>query len=338
MKRKRRQKSGNNPSRRKQAPAKVARFAPGRASDAVDWVGGAGWQKPENGHLVIETVMALHHDQARCMHRCHRITSQRPRPASNEIRKRTQLITMPVSRATGHAIYAQLDTWRQHPTDAWKRMVGRIGLGAGEAAEAGHLPVSFTQIAPTTRDGHLLQPLTPEQLAVLEDDRVIGRLNAGEPQLDISHLENEPQYAAGLGGETETEDMPSILILLAIGRTTAEAVTRAQAILEATRADANPYLVLKLSRITPIDGQMLQTSMESSLQNAEGKRKRILEVALGRKDHLVEPDGWSEVDEETRTALAVNKPSQVTVDANGMPQIWDQANTRVDPYWATKIQ
>lgn len=217
-------------------------------------------------------------------------------------------------------------------------MVGRIGLGAGDSAEVDHLPVSFTQTAPTTRDGHLLEPVKPEHFAVVEDGRVIGRLNAGNPELDISRLEDEPHYAAGLGMQQETEDTPSILVLLSIGRTTAEAVTRAQAILEATRADANPHLVPKLARITPLDGQMLRTWIENSLETAQGKRKRVLEIAVGQKDHLVQPDGWSDVDEETRTALAMNKPSQVTIDADGMPQVWDQPNTQVDPYWATKVQ
>jgi len=337
MKRNRRRNAAKNPQRRKRGAPEVARFAQGRAIDAVDWVGGAGWQNPENGHLVIETIMALHHDQARCMDRCHRIISRQPLP-SNKQREEIRLITMPVSTTTGDVIHARLQAWRRHPSDRWKRTVGRIGLGSEEAGPAGRVPLSFTQISTTARDGRPLKPIGPEAFAVLENDRVIGRIDAGKPQLHVNPLEREPQYAAGLGADTETENMPSIMILLAIGRTTAEAITRAARIYEGIREKIHPRLVLKISRISPMDGQMLRTSIERNLQSAPDDARHTLEIGIGHKDDLIDADEWCEVDEETRNALAAAKPSVVTVDGDGMPQIWDERNTQVNPYWGSKVQ
>ena len=45
------------------------RIAAGRAEDALDWIGGAGWQDPDTGRLHIETPIALHHDQGRTLRR-----------------------------------------------------------------------------------------------------------------------------------------------------------------------------------------------------------------------------------------------------------------------------
>ena len=323
--------------RKKGNPANAARFAPGRAAEAVDCVGGAGWQNPDNGHLVIETVVALHHDQARCLYRAYQAMVRLMAAGAVEPPGGTRIAAMPVDRATGNRIHAVLDRWRQNRNDRWKQLAGRIGLGTEASTEVDRLPVQFTKVSGTARNGRLFQPLAPETYAVLEDGRVIGRLDAGKPQFDVSRLDDEPQYCAGIGTVRKIDGVPSIMRVLALGKTSREAATRGAAIFEACGMNGNPQLAMKIARITPIDGQMIRTAMEQGLEAAEGESRRIMETGLGLVDHLVQDNEWIDVDAETQEAMVRDEVSQVTVDGNGQPQVWE-AEAKANSYWADTVQ
>ena len=316
---------------------KPPRDAPGRADDAVDWVGGAGWQDRDSGHLTIELIMALHHDQACALHRAQQISERVASIKEVGFPDTFEIIAMPVTRKVGDEVYAQLDNWRQHPTSPTKRLLGRIGLGS---ENCGEVPLHFMSIAQTRPDGWMSSPLSAEAFAVLEDGmRLIGKIDAGKAQLDISNLEDEPQFVAGVGLKQDVGDVqvPTILEMLALGKTTAEATTRGVAIFDAENLGERPGLGLKIARVTRLDGQMLRMAMENSIKEAKGKDLRNLEIGLGRKDELIKDDEWVDIPESERAAMMHGDPAQVTVNGDGSPQLWE-AGVITNPYWAHRVQ
>ena len=327
--------------RRQRRPTEVTRFAAGRASDASDWVGGAGWQEETDGHLVIELVLSLHHDQARCLYRAYNAATRLENANTIDFPGGAQLIAMPVQRGEGDVVYARLNRWRTDQASRWHRLVGRIGLGLERAMEVATIPLQFQAISTTARDGRPFHPIEAEAFAVLDGDRVVGKLDAGEPQLDITRLTDEPVYVTGVGLGTELPGVPAIFHVLALGTTPQEAGMRGEAIFLATGMGENPNIALKTARITSLDAMLIRRGMEEGLKTAAGQPRRILEVALGRVDELAEPDQWQGHDpghDPAACAAMEREPaSQLTVNHDGLPQIWDSAATP-DPYWGQKVQ
>ena len=313
------------------------RYAPGRADDAVDWVGGAGWQDAESGHLTVELIMALHHDQACALHRANRVAARLSSVKRLGFPDSFEIIAMPVRESVGDEIYARLESWRRHRTDPTKRTLGRIGLGS---ERCGEVPLQFRSFAATRPDGGMSEPLKPETFAVLEDGRrLIGKIDAGKTQIDISNLEEEPQFVAGVGWRHDVSDvqLPGMFQVLALGRTTSEATTRGDPVFEAAGLKGHPNVVMKIARVTRLDGQMLRMAMENSIKEATGKAFRTLEIGIGRKDDLVEDNEWMDMSDDERATLMQEGASQVTIDSDGSPQLWD-ASVITNPDWAHELQ
>lgn len=329
-----RRRKGPAPGRRR-SPS-VPRFATGRAEDAVDWVAGAGWQDPEDGHLVIEGILALHHDQARSLYRAHQAVTRLTAAGAVRFPDGARVIAMPVDRKLGDIVHAKLTHWLAD-SDPWRRLVGRIGLGTEPGVDIARLPLQFTRAASTSRDGRLLYSLGSDAFATLDDGRIVGALDAGEAQFDVSRIEDEPCYVSGVGFANEVPDVPSIVFVFAVGRTTAQALTRGCAVFESFDVPAKPHFVLKVARVAPIDGQLLRSGLERARDIATGKSRRALEVGLGEQDHLVAAGEWRDVPDEARGALDADTPAQVTTDGNGHPQVWD-GHVAPDPYWADQVQ
>ena len=164
---------------------------------------------------------------------------------------------MPVDRKLGDIVHAKLIHWLAGP-DPWRRLVGRIGLGTEPGVDIARLPLQFTRAVSTARDGRLLCSLGSDAFATLHNGRIVGALDAGEAQFDVSRLEDEPCYVSGVGFANEVPDVPSIVFVFAIGRTTAQAFTRGCAVFESFDVPAKPHFVLKVARVAPIDGQLLR--------------------------------------------------------------------------------
>ena len=314
------------------------RYAPGRAEDAVDWVGGIGWQHPESGHLQIVVILAIHHDQACTLHRCHQIAAEilEKDGVKESVPETVSIIAMPVKPDVGDTIHRQLAANEENGSPTRRRMT-RIGLGT---KPCGDVPLHFRVHSVTAPDGHLTEPIRAEEFATLDrNGRLIGTIDAGEPELDFSNLEAEPVFVAGAGmARTHpTARIPTILRVLAIGQTPAEAASRGLTIFEKAKLSENRNLMLKVRRVSRLDGQMIRMAMEGALESGnESEGEQVaLKLALGRSDHLV-PE-WVDVPEEMQRRVTGDKPAQVTMDSSGAAQLWEP-DTTTEPYWAETVQ
>lgn len=131
--------------------------------------------------------------------------------------------------------------------------------------------------------------------------------------------------------------MPAIFQVLAVGKTPRAGLSRGHAIVLGSGMAENPNIVLKLARIAPLDAQMIRMGMERMLERSEGKAARLLETGLGIVDHLFEEDDWCDVEPEVREGLENEPVSQMTVNGEGMPQIWE-ADVTPNAYWSEKVE
>ena len=286
---------------------------------------------------MIELVLSLHHDQARCLHRAYEAMRILVRRSASSFPAGAEAIAMPVRQVEGDEIYARLNRWRTDRSNPWHRLVGRIGLGLDPATEAGTVPLQFQAISTTARDGHPFSPIEAEAFAVVEANRVVGGIDAGKPQLDVTRMDEEPVYVTGAGLMTEVPGVPALFQVLAVGRTAREAGMRGEAVFIGTGLAENSNIALKTARITAMDAMLIRTAMEKGLQQATGQARRVIEVGLGMVDHLADPDKWDGLDSATCAALEREPPAQMTVNHDGVPQIWD-ATATPDPYWGWKLQ
>ena len=241
--------------------------------------------------------------------------------------------TSPVREAEGTVIHEVLESMRTQNKDRWTRTLGRIGLGREPTVEVATLPLQFTMVSATTRDGSLDKPIEAHVFASLErDGRVVGGMDAGKPQVDVSRLEEEPEYCAGVGPAREVPGIPSMLYVLAIGTTPREAASRCHAI-AAKMEELGKNLALTIGRVSRLDGQLLRKGMEEALETATGDGRAAVEMGLGRTDDLIDEDGWITVPPDIVQGMADDEVCKITVNADGHPQVWD-CSAEPDPYWA----
>ena len=303
-----------------------------RAPDAVDWVAGIGWKDERNRRTVIEFVLAVHHDQARCMYRAHEAAGYVPEAEYVEYPGGVLLICMPVPGDAAETARRMLEAWRREGDRAWKRHASRIGLGAERTTEGPHIPPEYIRTTNTARNGRPLQPIEPRAFADFEDGRLVGPLYDEGPNADVSELDQEPTYCAGIGADAEPDGVPYIVQVLALGRTCAEAAGRGAAVFDRHRMQAcRPAVVLKVARIAPINGLTLRETMQEALEHNGKHAATSLLIGLGRADRLV-PTGAGTQQRAAATPLA-----QMTVNGQGQPQLW-KAGTEPDPYWNQRVQ
>ena len=277
-------------------------------------------------------ILALHHDNAESLHRAHQVADRLQRIKTVPLPNKINLMAIPVSAEIGDAVHARLSGWAEDKR-ASKRMVGGIGLGS---QSCGPIPAHYLLNSRTEPDGSLIEPIAPEAFGTLEDEgRIVGHTDGGKSaEVDLG---NEPTFVAGMGieGDMREQGMPDIMTVLAIGKTSSEAVTNGQSLCEIMGFNRNPKLVLKVARVTALDGHALRTKMQEAMENAEGSAQRAMKIGLGLKNDLTEDDEWSDVDAETRKAIAADGPAQVTIDEDGVLQVWD-AGATTDPHWRTR--
>lgn len=282
-------------------PVLPKRLQPGRAFDAVDWVGGTGRQAPA-GNLVLDLVLSIHHDQARAFARALQALSVSLGDSPAEPAAGVRVVVLPVDRVAGDAAHARLVALASGGDPAARR-VARIGLGAEPGHEAAGLPLLFTRMSSTARDGRPYAPIAPELFAVADGATFVGRVDAGDPELDLTRLESEPCWVAGVGYLRESLRVPSIVRVLAVGRAPEEAASRGAAIAQVLGVAGDDRLALKLTRVLPVDARVLREALEHGLAAADGMVRRLLEVALGRVDHLVKGETRAAFPAEVRALL-----------------------------------
>lgn len=279
--------------------------------------------------------MAFHHDQARALHRAHAVIDHLVIAGALELPPGSRIVAMPIRRDVGDAVHRHLVA-RLGGADAPARLTARIGLGLDPAVEVARLPLQFTRTAVTARDGSLLGPLDPTHFATIEGDRIVGHIDAGREQVGIGRLDQEPQYVAGAGFPSSPASVPSIVAVLAIGHTTAQALSRGCSVFDAFGLDQSLFVV-RIAKLKPIDGQLLRITLESARDAADPPSRDFFETGLGGRDDSLRPDRWHDLDPAARAVLDAGEPAQVTTDGSGRPQVW---NADVDPcpYWADDVQ
>ena len=169
--------------------------------------------------------------------------------------------------------------------------------------------------------------------------RLVGQLDAGKPQFTIGTLETEPEYVAGIGfrHNMRVYRMPEIMQVLGLGKTGVEAARNGETVFRARGLGEQPDVILKIARVTKLDGHMLRVGMETSMKKAEGSLRTILEMGLGLKDDVAQQGAEIVVPEEIRVGLGEEEPAQVTVNDDGIAELWE-AGARTDPQWRRRVE
>ena len=316
-------------NRPRPAAARDARpFTEPRAGNALDWVGGAGWVDRSRGKLVIEVVLAVHHDQARCLHRTtqaimHLAETGAMRFPPARFPGGAHAVTMPVDERTGGETRAALERWRRYG-EPWQRIVVRIGLGAEPAVEAMRIVRKEAKRKITAVDGRLLTSIEPEAFASWDDQRLVARKGAAAATTGLGDMDADPVYCTGICRADREETEPVISRILAVGRTTREAVTRGSATFRNVVPEHDTERTLGLARIPPSDARTLRQVMNRRMRTSNGKTQRIIQVGLGRADHLIGDGEWEDIPPEEREKLAGKRGARVTINEDGEPQIGDR--------------
>ena len=211
----------------------ASRLAAGRSPAAYDWVAGLGWLNPGDGSFHIEIPLALHHDQARAM--------QRTVDAVGRYRTLTpdlavvwgtdvQLLTLPLTSADAQRVLVVLQRRARSGAEPF-RGATRIGLGLDRRLERRLVAITFRRLSVTGPDGAPTVPIGPALLGRVDAAcRVDGRVDAGGVTADLSDLDGEPVWAAGVGYPRPVPGVPVITSVLALGHTAPLAAARGMAL------------------------------------------------------------------------------------------------------------
>ena len=110
--------------------------------------------------------------------------------------------------------------------------------------------------------------MDPTHFTTIEGDRIVGHIDAGREQVGIDRLDQEPQYVAGAGFPSSPASVPFIVVVLAIGHTTAQALSRGRSVFDAFGLDQSLFVV-RIAKLKPIDGQLLRITLKAARDAAD---------------------------------------------------------------------
>ena len=203
-----------------------------------------------------------------------------------------QLRTLPLTTADAQRVRRVLQQFARAAAEPF-RGSARIGLGLVQSFERRPVAVTFRRLSVTAPDGSTAVPIAPSFLGRLDTAcRVDGRAPVSGPTADLSDLEDEPVWAAGVGYCRQVPGVPVITSVLALGHSAPLAAARGMALAVAMDVLVPDVLRLKVVPVRRIDARVLRQNIEAHLAKAQREgdddHLRHSRIALGELDASID--------------------------------------------------
>ena len=251
-----------------------------------------------------------------------------------------QLLTLPLGKADARRVVALLRCRVRSRAEPF-RGDARIGLGLDRDLERKPVAIIFRQLSITRADGSFTAPLAPDVVGWLDHAcRVDGRVPVSGETADLTRLEDEPVWAAGVGYRRQVPGVPVITSVLALGHTAPLAAARGMAVAVAMDALVPDVLRLKVVLIRRIDARLLRESMEEHLAAARRagdlEHMRHARVSLGQLDGSIDTSFVFERGTDLPDTYDEERCAVLAAGAGAVPQLWE-AGVPVDVDWESRF-